>query len=311
MRGRAGHKKILITAKNSYVGNSFAAWVSGKQAYSIDFISCRTDDWKRTSFSGYDVILHVAGIAHVDAKSELESLYYKVNRDLTIDLARKAKAEGVKQFIFISSMIVFGESSAKNRSLIVTKNSEPHPDGFYGNSKLQAEQGIIPLQDDEFRVVIIRPPMIYGKGSKGNFPKLAKLARKTPIFPKMDNKRSMLYIDNLCEFIRLIIDHEEQGIFHPQNNEYVNTTVLVCKIGEVYGKKIVTTKLFNPLIRLLGKKINAVHKVFGTFVYEKEMSEYKEEYCVFDLEESIRLTERKEDGKNIDSGKSRRGDLQL
>jgi len=283
-------KNILITARNSYIGNSFAAWALTNPNYAINFISCRTDEWKRTSFANFDVILHVAGIAHVDARSDLESMYYKVNRDLTIELAKKAKEDGVKQFIFLSSMIVFGESNSKNLNIVVTKNTLPNPSGFYGKSKLQAEQGILPLQNDHFKVVIIRPPMIYGKGSKGNFPRLVNLAKKTPIFPKVDNTRSMLYIDNLCEFIRLMIDHEESGIFHPQNKEYVNTTSLVCEIRKALGKRIVVTNLFNPAIKLLGKKVNAVNKLFGTFIYEKEMSEYKEDYCVVGWEESIYLS---------------------
>jgi len=281
-------KRILITAKNSYIGNAFADWTTDR--YSLEFITCRTNEWKKMDFSKYDVVLHVAGIAHVDAKNDLESLYYKVNRDLTIELARKAKADGVKQFIFMSSMIVFGESSANNPSVIVRKNTIPTPSSFYGNSKLQAEQGIAPLQDDSFKVVIIRPPMIYGKGSKGNFPKLAKLAKKTPFFPMIDNKRSMLYIENLCEFIRLMIDNKEHGIFHPQNKEYVNTTEMVSKIGKVYGKNIVVSKLFNFAIKLIGKKVNTVNKVFGTFYYEKSMCKYKVDYCVSSFEESIKLT---------------------
>ncbi|NIK78181.1 UDP-glucose 4-epimerase [Paenibacillus castaneae] len=287
-------KKILITAKNSYVGNSFANWVKANNNYSIDFISCRTNDWKHVSFSSYDVILHVAGIAHVDAKSDQEALYYKVNRDLTIELAKKAKLEGVKQFIFMSSMIVFGESNSKLPNVEVTKQTKPNPSGFYGDSKLQAEMGITSLQDEIFNVVIIRPPMIYGKGSKGNFPKLVQLAKKAPIFPNIDNKRSMLYIDNLSEFIKLMIHNDEFGIFHPQNKEYVNTSDMVNKIGNVYGKKIVLTKLFNPLIISIGNKVNTVNKVFGTFTYEKEMSIYKESYWVSNLENSLLLTERSE-----------------
>lgn len=287
-------KKILITAKNSYIGNSFAAWIADKQSYSIDFISCRTDDWKQSSFADYDVILHVAGIAHTEAKSDQESLYYKVNRDLTIDLATKAKAEGVKQFIFMSSMIVFGESNADNQNKIVTRHTLPNPSGFYGNSKLQAEQGIIPLQKDNFNVVIIRPPMIYGSESKGNFPKLANLAKKIPIFPKIDNNRSMLYIDNLSEFIRLMIENEEHGYFHPQNEEYMNTTELVLTIGRINGKRIAVTSMFNPVLRQLSKRLNVVNKLFGTFVYDRNLSLYKDDYWVYSLEDSIMLTERGE-----------------
>lgn len=284
-------KKVLITAKNSYIGNSFASWVKNLQKYSLDLISCRTDEWKQTSFSGYDVIFHVAGIAHVDAKSGLESLYYKVNRDLTIELAEKAKADGVKQFIFMSSIIVYGDSGEK----IIGKNTIPIPSNFYGNSKLQAEEGLQPLQSDNFKIVIIRPPMIYGKGSKGNYPKLAKAAQKLPVFPDIDNHRSMLHIDNLSEFIRLMIENEENGLFFPQNSEYVKISNLVTSIAEVHGRNVRLTKIFNPMISLIGLKIGIINKVFGNLAYDLRISEYKDNYRVNDFRDSIILTEKQEE----------------
>src|SRR5699024_5538582 len=159
----------------------------------------------------------------------------------TIEVAKKAKSDGVKQFIFMSSIIVYG---TKNE--FIDKNTEPNPDNFYGESKLQAEQGILPLQDENFSIAIIRPPMIYGKGSKGNYPLLSKLAQITPIFPDYDNQRSMLHIDNLTEFLRIIIDYDDSGIFFPQNEEYVKTSDMVRTISEVHGKKMYQTRLFNP-----------------------------------------------------------------
>ena len=222
----------------------------------------------------------------------MEDLYYRVNRDLTIEAAQKAKAEGVKQFIFMSSIIVYGDSSKLGEKRVITKDTTPTPTNFYGNSKLQAEQGILPLQDKNFNVVILRPPMIYGKGSKGNYPKLARLAQKTPIFPDIENERSMLYIENLCEFIRLMIDNEERGIFFPQNEEYVKTTELVKTIAEVYGKKMRLAKVFNGLIHWGSKKVPAINKVFGSLVYEKEMSDYQDfKYCRSNFKQTIEKTE--------------------
>ena len=246
-------KRILITAKNSYIGNSFAAWTGDR--YHIEYISCRTDEWKKSDFAKYDVILHVAGIAHVSTAAHMESQYYKVNTDLTIELATKAKADGVKQFIFMSSIIVYGDSSYINKKRVINEKTPPQPSNFYGNSKLKAEEGILPMQSDEFNVVVIRPPMIYGKNSKGNYSTLVKMAQKLPIFPDIDNERSMLHIDNLCEFIRLMVDHEESGVFYPQNTEYVCTSEMVGLIAEAYGKRMRMTKLANPLLNLLGKKI--------------------------------------------------------
>lgn len=283
-------KRILITGKNSYVGNSFAEWVSqypGK--YEVEKISLRTDDWKKMNFSKYDVVLHVAGIAHVSRNPKMEQLYYKVNRDLTIEIANKAKSDGVKQFIFMSSIIVYGDGVGKDG--LIDEKTIPKPRDFYGMSKLQAEEGLVPLDDDNYKIAIVRPPMIYGKESKGNFPKLSKLARKVQIFPDFNNRRSMLHIDNLCEFLRLIMDNEESGLYFPQNSEYVKTTELVKVIADVYGNKIYLTKMFNPILRLLINRVNIINKLFGNLVYDQEVSFYKDNYQIYNLRDSIMKTE--------------------
>jgi UDP-glucose 4-epimerase len=283
-------KNILITGKNSYIGTSLENWLMREpDKYKVDTVDMKDGSWKGKDFSSYDVVFHVAGIAHVSSDPKMEDLYYKVNRDLTIETAEKAKAEGVKQFIFMSSIIVYGDSSSSKR--VIDRNTFPTPSNFYGNSKLQAEEGIKHLESDDFKIVVVRPPMIYGKGSKGNYPRLANMAKKIPVFPDIDNERSMLHIDNLCEFIKVIIDHEETGLYFPQNKEYVKTSELVKTIAEVHGKKIWMTKLFNPVLRLMFG-IGIVNKVFGNLVYEKSMSDYdKANYRIKTFRESIELTE--------------------
>jgi len=283
-------KSILITGKNSYIGTSLVNWLMREpDKYKVDTVDMKDGSWKEKDFSSYDVVFHVAGIAHVSSDPKMEYLYYKVNRDLTIETAEKAKAEGVKQFIFMSSIIVYGDSSSSKR--VIDKNTVPTPSNFYGNSKLQAEEGIKHLESDDFKIVVLRPPMIYGKGSKGNYPRLANMAKKIPVFPDIDNERSMLHIDNLCEFIKVMIDHEETGLYFPQNKKYVNTSELVKTIAEVHGKKIWMTRLFNPVLRLMFG-IGIVNKVFGNLVYEKSMSDLdKANYRIRDFKESIELTE--------------------
>lgn len=284
-------KRVLITGKNSYIGTSLENWLAKEpDKYKVDTVDMKDGSWREKNFSEYDVVFHVAGIAHVSTDPKMADLYYKVNRDLTIETAEKAKAEGVKQFILMSSIIVYGDSARNKR--VIDKSTEPTPSNFYGNSKLQAEKGIKPLESDEFKIVVLRPPIIYGKGSKGNYPKLAKAAKKFPIFPDIDNERSMLHIDNLCEFLKVMIDHEESGLFFPQNSEYVKTSEMVRLIAEVHGKKIRLTKIFNPVLRLVGLKVGLINKVFGNLVYEKSMSDYKVNYRIRDLRESIELTER-------------------
>jgi UDP-glucose 4-epimerase len=284
-------KNILITGKNSYIGTSLENWLMREpDKYKVDTVDMKDGSWKGKDFSQYDVVFHVAGIAHVSSDPKMEDLYYKVNRDLTIETAKKAKAEGVKQFIFMSSIIVYGDSSSSKR--VIDKNTVPTPSNFYGNSKLQAEEGIRGLESDEFKIVVLRPPMIYGKDSKGNYPKLANLAKKIPLFPDIDNERSMLHIDNLCEFIKVMIDHEESGLYFPQNKEYVKTSELVRAIAEVYGKKIWMISWMNWLIRMMFG-IGIVNKVFGNLVYEKSMSDYdKANYRIRTFKESIELTEK-------------------
>ena len=191
----------------------------------------------------------------------------------------------------MSSMIVYGASSKIGETKIITRDTVPQPANFYGDSKLQAEQGILPLQSDDFNVVVIRPPMIYGKGSKGNYPLLAKFANKSPIFPDIDNQRSMLHIDNLTEFIRLMIVNEEKGIFFPQNEEYIKTSEMVSLIAEANGKKIRLIYLFNPTLKILSRKVNVINKVFGSLLYDKEISMYKKSYQINNLRKSINKTE--------------------
>lgn len=285
-------KKILITGQNSYIGNKFEEWVSRwPDDYQITKISVRNDDWKIKNWNVYDVVLNVAGIAHNSSDASLEELYYQVNRDLTVELAGKAKIDEVKQFIHLSSMIVYGASKTENG--MITKDTKPEPANFYGDSKLQGEIGITPLADDNFKIATIRPPMIYGKGSKGNYPLLSKLAQKTPIFPDFKNKRSMLHIDNLNEFIRLLIDNEDSGIYHPQNGEYVVTSNLVKEIAKVHDHKVCFFKLGNPIIRLLEQRISTLHKIFGNQTYEMNLSEYRgNSYIINNFKESLVVTEK-------------------
>ena len=280
-------KRILITGANSYVGTNVERWLNREpEKYHVDTIDMIDGSWREKDFSSYDVVFHVAGIAHVNAKKNMEALYYKVNTDLTIETAQHAKQCGVKQFIFMSSIIVYGESKSL-KPVVITRETEPKPNGFYGNSKLQAEIGIKKLEDKDFKVVILRPPMIYGPGSKGNFPKLIALAKKTPIFPAYHNQRSMLYIDNLCEFVRLIIDNEERGVFWPQNREYVSTSELVHLIGKTQGKKICILKGFSWLIIVMSYVLASTNKVFGSLCYEQQLGDYKADYRLFTVEHSF------------------------
>ncbi|QSX09283.1 NAD-dependent epimerase/dehydratase family protein [Alkalibacter rhizosphaerae] len=278
-------KNILITGKNSYIGTSLEKWLMREpDKYKVDTIDMKDGSWEEKDFSQYDVVFHVAGIAHIKETSDNEALYYKVNRDLAYQTAQKAKQDGVEQFVFLSSMSVYGIESGS-----IEKNSPIKPNSAYGKSKIEAEELINKLQDNSFTVATLRPPMVYGKGCKGNYPRLARLALRTPIFPQIDNKRSMVYIDNLCEFVRQLINNRKSGLFFPQNAEYVNTSEMVRLISEAHDKRVQMTKLFNPLLRLLN--VSIVNKVFGDLVYDMSMSEYESDYRVCGFRESIKRAE--------------------
>lgn len=289
-------KKILITGANSYIGTSFEKYIKENYPddYVVDTVDMINSTWREKDFSEYDSVFHVAGIAHSDngkISEEKAKLYYSVNTDLTIETAKKAKKDGVRQFIFMSSAIVYGDSAPIGKKKNITKDTPVSPANCYGDSKVQAENGIRALEDEKFNVVILRPPMIYGKGSKGNYPILAKIAVKIPFFPYVKNERSMLYIENLCEFVRLMIANEENGIFWPQNSEYSNTSELVQIIAKMHGKKLFLIKGFSFVLKLLSYPVGIVNKAFGSLQYDQSMSIYKEEYRIINLENSIRITE--------------------
>ena len=296
-------KKVLITGTGSYIGESFSSYASNNYpALEVNSIDMMDGSWRKADFSSYDIIYHVAGIAHADVGNvddATKEKYYKVNTDLAVEVCKKAKAEGVKEFIFMSSMIVYGDSAPYGKQKIINKKTIPQPANFYGDSKLQADVAVRDLADDKFKVMVLRPPMIYGRGSKGNYPTLAKLAKKLPVFPDVDNERSMLHIDNLCEFLCQIMLVEfctPSVVLIPQNAEWTKTSEMVREIGEVCGKSIKLLKVLNPAVwlgsKVPGKISGLVNKAFGNSCYAHGVSVYEGiDYQKVDLKESIRRTE--------------------
>lgn len=293
-------KKVLITGANSYIGMSFEKYA--KEHYnselSIETVDMIDGSWRKKDFSPYDIVYHVAGIAHADVgnvSDEVKAKYYAINTDLAIETAKKAKEEGVKQFVFMSSAIVYGDSAPYGKQKRITKDTEPSPANFYGDSKWQADKGVRELEDKNFTVTVLRPPMIYGKGSKGNYPTLASMAKKIPFFPDVQNERSMLYIENLTEFLAQIMIRGCGGIFWPQNAEYTRTSEMVRMIAEVKGHRIGVSKAWNWAVGLAskipGKPRGLANKAFGNLSYDQSMSIYDFEYRVVGLKESIERTE--------------------
>ena len=293
--------RVLITGEGSYIGESFKAYAEKHYLdnFDIDTVDMIGDSWKNHSFrisegAPYDCVFHVAGIAHADVGHVDEATkekYYSVNTDLAIEVAKKAKESGVKQFIFMSSMIIYGGKE------YVDRNTKPSPANFYGDSKWQADKGVRVLASDSFNVAVLRPPMIYGRGSKGNYQTLSKIAIKTPIFPGYRNKRSMLYIDNLCEFLCKLMISGEKGVFFPQNAEHSNTSNIVKLIATSNRKSIKISKALSPAVTITKhapiEKIKGLAvKAFGNSYYDKRLSLYDGlDYQKTSLKESIRETE--------------------
>lgn len=294
-------KRVLVTGAGSYIGTAVRKWLSAFGGhYEVEELNMHGDLWKDYDFSKYDTIFHVAGIAHADTggvSKEQKQLYYEVNRDLAVQTAKKAKASGVKQFIYMSSMIIYGESIRPFQGRFrITAMTRPQPANFYGNSKWQGDRGVRELETPDFKVCVLRPPMIYGTGSKGNYRMLAKLAVKAPVFPLVYNERSVLHIDHLCEFVRLMIENEEAGVFFPQDAAYADTCSLVALVAKAHGKKIRLWKTLAPGVRLASKVPGRIgrlaDKAFGSFSYEMSLSEYpKGDYRLHNLEQSIFVTE--------------------
>lgn len=281
-------KKILITGAGSFVGESVRKYILETSSdFEIDAVDTMDDHWKEADFTRYDVVYHVAGIAHVDPKPEMAPLYYKVNRDLTIEIARHAKSQGVKQFVFMSSRIVY-HASKSLKGNVTRPETQPAPNDFYGDSKLQAENGLHELECESFKICILRPPMIYGPGNKGNLPRLGWLATKLPVFPAWHNKRSMLHVNNLAEFVKQIILREMSGTFFPQNAELADTVEIVRHFAKEHNHKIWISRIFNPFVWLGSLFLPAIPKMFADSYYVPEMSQYEFDYQVVGFEESLK-----------------------
>jgi UDP-glucose 4-epimerase len=264
-------KRILITGRGSYIGTSFENYIKTHfaQTYSVDSLDMIDGSWRKADFSSYDAIFHVAGIAHQKETKENAPLYYAVNRDLAIEVATKAKKEGVLQFVFLSSMSVYGMEVGT-----IKKNTKPDPKSHYGRSKWQAEQGIVALRDENFRVTVIRPPMVYGEGCKGNYNALVSLAKKLPFCPTYRNQRSLIEIGNLCKFVCYAIENEADGLFRIQNKAYNCTSDMIYELGVSFGRKWKRSGILNGGIAIFARMTTTGKKAFGNLLYT-ELEDYE------------------------------------
>lgn len=283
-------RKVLIAGRHSFIGTAVErrlAAFSGE--YAVETLDMHGEGWKAFDFSPFDSVVHVAGIAHVSPKPEMRPLYEAVNRDLAVACARRALETGVSQFIYLSSAIVFGDAAPAGENGEITPGMSPSPSGAYGRSKLEAEHALRALENGRFRVAILRPMMVFGRGCKGNYNALSALARRAPLFPDFPNRRGVVYIDDLAELIRRLIDEGAGGVFHPQT--FIASTADIARaVAGAHGRHVAFTRLLDPLVRRMGRSGTA-RRAFGSFYYREDMADHGFAPGALSLEECVRRTE--------------------
>ena len=275
-------KKILIYGKGSYIGEHYREGLEarGHQVTMIDSLVLKPGEF---ALEGYEVVINVVGIAHIKITPDMESLFYKINTDYAVNLCSLSKEAGVKQYIYMSSMNVFGDTSE-----CIKSREQENPKNFYGKSKLLADQRIHAMEDDSFKVVSIRPPVVYGKGCKGNFTLLEKVASVAFMFPKYRNTRSMIFIDHLVNFLCQMVENEENGYFHPQNRSHISTTDAIVAIRKAKGKKTLLIPGLGWLVRLMMRFVTKAERAFADDYYDLAFSRYKDNsYCPMGFEMTI------------------------
>lgn len=285
--------RVLIVGKDSYIGEHIRDCLisNGHEVYEIDTL---TDEWKDFDYSKYDSIVHVAAIVHDDAKNASEALFKKVNKELPFSIASKAKESGVKQYVFLSTMAVFGlDKSLSEKNSIIDKSIPINPTNLYGSSKYEAEKKLKSIEDESFKVAIVRPPNVYGPGCKGNyisgFKKLADMMFICPV-AYTNIHQSMLYIDNLSELIKLVIVNNSNGVFHPQDDYAPNTVEMIELIRTANGRKTRESKFFGKLVKPFGK-LSLVKKIYGGIKYADEMSNiFEKKYRIIDFKKGLEIT---------------------
>lgn len=284
-------KKVLLVGIGGYIGTKFTEYIHNNYPdWHIDAVDSMNSKWADADFHGYDAVYNVSGLAHANARQGSEEQYYAVNGQLPIVVATKAKAEGVKIFVQMSSQIVYGDMSGLDEEKVITLDTVPSEPTIYGKSKMMAEIGLQKLVDENFQVAIMRPPLIYSEYARDNFPRLVKFAKKMPIFPNLKNKQSMVYVDNICELVKLIIENNKGGIYYPQQECYIETSKIVKDIADRVGNRMCLTKIFNPALRVLSKfeALGFIHKAFGSIAYDLSISNHFDgKYRVVSYDESI------------------------
>lgn len=285
--------KVLITGKGSFIGRNLKVWLEKTGKFIVDELDMENSNWINYDFTPYDTVIHVAAIVHKKKAKIPWQTYYKVNTILPFEVAKKARDSNVEQFIFFSTMAVFGQGKKLPKGNIIDTKTKLNPKNYYGRSKLMAENRILKLSSNKFKVTILRPPNVYGYGCPGNYiSSFVKLVKLTPIIPVVytDCKQGLIYIDNLCGFVYQLIKDRKPGIFHPQDQEGISTFTLLLEIASLTNKKVLYSKLLGKIISLFDK-IPIVIKVFGGVSYSTTLSKKPyNNYSRVDFKKALKKT---------------------
>ena len=277
-------KKILFTGKNGQLSTAICAWLKNEHGLAAEQISLRDNAWETNDFSDFDTVIHVAGIVPKDGIED--DKFYELNYRLTEKFAEKVKKDGVKHFIYLSSMAVYGiEPQTDAVKGTVNENTPCKPLSAYGESKLLAEESLRRLSDEQFKVSVIRVPSIYGKDKTEYLDQYKHIASKFRKIPKAftDKYKSMIYIDNLCELIYLIVVNKKYGIICPDDGQI--SAFDICRAIAPQKK---ASKLLG-IVLLLIKNNARVKDYFGAVCYSKKLTdEFGGQYRVCDYREAIK-----------------------
>lgn len=240
---------ITITGASGFVGQNLVSYLRDRR-HEVRGLSLRNTNWLSHIGGDTDAVIHLAGKAHDTSNTSRDKEYFKINRDLTIELFNYFLKSEIKDFFYFSSV----KAVADTIEDALTEDVEPKPHTPYGKSKLEAEKYILSQTvPSGKRIFIIRPCMIHGPGNKGNLNLLYKMVEKGIPWPlaEFENQRSFLSIENLSFLLFNMLKKEnlESGIFNFSDDDSLSTNELVSLIGAVLGKSVSLWRIPRTLVQ--------------------------------------------------------------
>ena len=261
-------KTLMITGASGFIGTNFIE--KYKEKYNIipvDLLKIKPED---LDFKDVDTVLHLAALVHQMNGAPREK-YFEVNTELTKKVVEAAKKNKVKHFVFYSTVAVYGTHGSLKEKLVLTKDSKVNPKTPYAESKWKAEEILRALENENFKVSILRPPMVYGENCPGNMKKLEKIVKIFPILPfgNDENKRTLVHIDKLLEITKEVIDKEISGITIPKDDEDMSIKEIVENIAKEKNKKICLIKLSKFILKILYiMKSSTIESLYGELIFK-------------------------------------------